>query len=256
MNQSIVDNTTKCPVIFLHGWGMNHLVWSSTIESLSQLDPSREMMALDLPGYGIDVKHNDALCLVDMANKLAQKIETRAVIVGWSLGGMVALKLAEMFPEKVEKLVLIASTPKFMQQQDWPGIKPEVLQLFSAQLKNEHRKVIERFLAIQAMGSKTARSDIKVLKDKILSLPLPNISVLEKGLDILQHEDLRESYSNCNVPISMLFGRLDSLVPASQVDLLRTLLPTAEINVLAHASHAPFISHPAETLSFLIESLA
>ena len=70
--------------------------------------------------------------------------------------------IAAHWPEKVAKVVLVASTPFFAEQNDWPGIKPNVLNTFKEQLVSHREKTIERFLAIQAMGSESARDDISI----------------------------------------------------------------------------------------------
>ncbi|MDC2889767.1 hypothetical protein [Psychrosphaera algicola] len=75
-----------------------------------------------------------------------------------------ATQLAITQPEKILNLGLVASSPKFMADGNWPGIQPAVLDQFANQLDNEHKAVIERFMAIQAMGSVSAKQDIKELK--------------------------------------------------------------------------------------------
>jgi hypothetical protein len=51
---------------------------------------------------------------------------------------------------------------------------------------------VERFLALQTMGTETARQDARTLKQTVLSLPMPDVEVLNGGLEILKTVDLRE----------------------------------------------------------------
>ena len=107
-----------------------------------------------------------------------------------------------------------------------------------------HReKTIERFLAIQAMGSESARDDIKQLKLLLNQYPAPKEQALSAGLDILQHDDLRAMFAQLTVPIVGIFGRLDALVPYRALKKMQALQPNFDYEVIDKASHAPFISH-------------
>ena len=83
-----------------------------------------------------------------------------------------------------------------------------VMQQFSGALSANLPLTVERFLAIQAMGSATARQDIKQLKQAVLSLPLPTAAVLASGLDILATADLRPQLCRLQMPIFFCGGRL------------------------------------------------
>ena len=110
---------------------------------------------------------------------------------------------------------------------------------------------VERFLALQTMGTETARQDARMLKQTVLSLPMPEVEVLNGGLEILKTADLREPLASLTVPHLRIYGYLDGLVPRKVVPLLDALWPESESMVVAKAAHAPFISHPAEFCSAL-----
>lgn len=244
-------------LVLLHGWGMNRHVWD-LIEPELAFNYDGEILALDLPGFGesaMSENQSEHYDLHFMAEQLASKIEDNAVIVGWSLGGLVALYLAKHFPHKVSRVVLVASTPLFAQTQDWPGIKPQVLADFNQQLIENSKATIERFLAIQAMGSATARQDSKALKKLLSQQPNASEWVLKQGLDILENQDLRQTFSELAQPVSGIFGRLDALVPYKAIAQMQQLRSDFDITVLDKASHAPFISHKEEFISALRTSL-
>ncbi|MFY8273810.1 pimeloyl-ACP methyl ester esterase BioH [Pseudoalteromonas sp. SSDWG2] len=238
-------------LVLLHGWGMNREVWDLIEPELSFIFDG-EVKALDLPGYGyhqIDKAANYTCDLAGMAKKLAEQIQDGSVIAGWSLGGLVALYLAHFYPKKVSKVILIASSPFFAHSDDWPGIKLDVLELFNKQLTENSAKTIERFLAIQAMGSQSARQDIKELRALIGQAPATDSEVLKQGLDILEHHDLRGEFASLSQPIGAIFGRLDALVPYKAIGKMQQLRPQLNIAVIDKASHAPFISHKEEFIA-------
>ena len=185
----------------------------------------------------------------DAAALLSEELKPQSILMGWSLGGLFALYIAKHWPDKVSKIILVASTPFFAEQAHWPGIKANVLDQFKEQLVNHREKTIERFLAIQAMGSESAREDIKQLKQLLNKYSAPNTEALIAGLDILQNEDLRDLFTRCPVSIKAIFGRLDALVPYRAIAEMLVLNPEFEYEVLDKASHAPFISHKKEFLS-------
>ncbi|NMS24626.1 alpha/beta fold hydrolase, partial [Vibrio parahaemolyticus] len=119
------------------------------------------------------------------ANLVVQGAPEKAIWLGWSLGGLVATHVALNMPERVAKLITVASSPKFAAEKPWRGIQPNVLSAFTSQLLEDFSLTIERFMALQAMGSPSARKDVKQLKQAVLSRPQPNPESLLVGLNIL-----------------------------------------------------------------------
>ncbi|MGL5588977.1 MAG: pimeloyl-ACP methyl ester esterase BioH, partial [Aeromonas veronii] len=110
---------------------------------------------------------------------------------------------------------------------------------------------IERFLAIQAMGSEHARDDIRQLRHWLAERPTPQFAALEAGLTLLADIDLREPLRELDLPWLRVYGRLDSLVPKAAIPLLDDLYPASRSVTLNKASHAPFISHPDEFIEIV-----
>jgi pimeloyl-[acyl-carrier protein] methyl ester esterase len=238
----------KPTLVLLHGWGVNHAVWAKLLELLPADQP---VLALDLPGYGLASQAPAPYSLDAVAKQVAAQIPAGSLLLGWSLGGLVASQIALAEPAKVRALALLASSPCFMAQADWPGMSAQVLQQFAQSLSTDLALTVERFLAIQSMGSSSARQDTRLLKQAVLALPLPDARVLAAGLDLLQQCDLRLELPSLRMPLTYCFGRLDSLVPVRIAELLPAYLPTAQIHVFSKASHAPFISHSDEFASWL-----
>ena len=176
----------------------------------------------------------------------------KAIWLGWSLGGLVASQIALTHPERVQALVTVASSPCFSARDEWPGIKPDVLAGFQQQLSDDFQRTVERFLALQTMGTETARQDARALKKTVLALPMPEVDVLNGGLEILKTVDLRLPLQNVSMPFLRLYGYLDGLVPRKVVPMLDKLWPHSESYIFAKAAHAPFISHPDEFCHLLV----
>lgn len=247
-------SSEKTPIILLHGWGMNKTIWSEVIKLLPQNIQAR-IRCLDLPGYGDNRLELDDYNLAALTSWLASEVDKPSIVIGWSLGGLLAQNLTFCFPEKVIKLGLIASSPKFMKSDTWPGIKSDVLTLFLNQLSKDHVKTVERFLAIQAMGSESARKDITALKNVVLNVELPSQIALQEGLRILQDVDLTEQLSQLTCPVFALFGKLDSLVPIAVEQEVKKINPNIQTSCFDKSSHAPFISDTAKFNAWLIKNI-
>jgi pimeloyl-[acyl-carrier protein] methyl ester esterase len=238
-------------IVLLHGWGVNNQVFRPLQHALQQY----RVHYVDLPGFGLSPNIDGEI--TQWAQALAEQLPQQAIWIGWSLGGLIASQVAINHPESVAGLVTIASSPCFMAREAinlvpvWFGIQPDVLAQFSSQLNRDLSRTVERFLAIQAMGSDNPKADIQQIKSLVLSKPLPTQQGLAQGLDMLAQVDLRATIAQIRQPWLRIWGKLDSLVPKKII----TALPNSdniEDVILNKASHAPFISHPDAFLNHLL----
>ena len=245
------------PLVFIHGWGLNSAVWQPCLEHLKD---KFEVITIDLPGFATN--NNAQLTdysLEALANIMQQVVAKPAVYIGWSLGGLIASQITINYPKQVLGLVTIASSPQFVEEKNWPGIKSDVLAMFHRQLAQDTKKTISDFLKIQAMGSPNVRQDIKKIRDLVMQYAQPNQQVLGDSLGLLTSSNLSNNLGNVNQPFLRLYGKLDGLVPQSVIPLINKLAPNSQCHIFQQASHAPFISHQEEFLhvlqSWLIERL-
>lgn len=231
-------------LVFLHGWGLNSAVWTDLAASLSH---DYRITLIDLPGFGVNNRycpqHYDLDAITAM---VAEILPQNSVLVGWSLGGLVAQKLAIEYSANIDRLICVNSSPKFMAEPDWPGIKPEVLDAFASQLHSDVGATVNRFLAIQAMGSSRAKADILALRSLLDKRPAPAAGALSGGLRILQQADIRPQLQAIGCPTLRIYGKKDSLVPVAVMDETERLQPASVSMLFPAASHAPFISHARE----------
>lgn len=242
-------------VVFLHGWGMNANIWQPFFEFAKNID--FDLIAIDLPGYGEHRNFvSESKSLASMTAFIDQRIEEDCIILGWSLGGLVAKMLAHTYPEKYQKVITVCSSPFFVEEDNWSGMKRDVLRMFSEQLLVDHEQLLKRFVALQTMGVSGAPSQNRLIMKHLSSHATPHNEVLKNGLAILEREDIRTQLTEVTVPHLAIFGKLDSLVPRKAINNIAQLNANMQVETFDKASHAPFISHPErflETLQQFIE---
>ncbi|MBT1451437.1 pimeloyl-ACP methyl ester esterase BioH [Glaciecola sp. XM2] len=245
-----LNHGTDLNLTFLHGWGMNHRIFTHFTQRLeSQLHDHGytgiRINSLDLPGYGtLHSAPASDMTLTDMADYLTPLLAENTVLLGWSLGGLVAQQIALGHSNKLKGLITLCSTPKFASRHLWKGIEPDVLNSFVKQLQNDREKTIKRFLTIQNLGQASAKTDVQQMLQILSDMPAPSAATLQQGLAILASEDLRERVAQIDVPTLRVYGRLDALVPHQSIAAIEALHPNAKSIVYPKASHAPFMSHP------------
>jgi pimeloyl-[acyl-carrier protein] methyl ester esterase len=240
-------------LVMLHGWGMNSAVWS---EFADRLADRYRLWLVDLPGHG-QSEYSGQQTLVDWARACLTAGPPEGVWLGWSLGAEVALQAALQAPERVKALVSLCGTPRFVQAEDWTAaMARQTLDQFISASRHDHRKTLERFLALQVRGSEQARENLRALKQRLRSKPDPDPSALDAGLALLKTVDLRHRLSRLDCPTGWLFGERDTLVPAAVAGSLRERrLPGGWTEIIPGAAHAPFLSHPDETQAALLAML-
>jgi pimeloyl-[acyl-carrier protein] methyl ester esterase len=232
------------PVIALvHGWGMNARVFDMLAGLLAD---DFEVRALDLPGHGgRDAPAENTL--QGWADDLARQLPDQATLLGWSLGGQVAMRAALDHPRKVGRLVLLASTPKFVAAENWErGMAPADLRDFGAALLADPQATLLRFLSLQTRGMSGQKTLLQQLRQTLLAAPAASREALAGGLAILRDTDLRDELPSLTQPALILHGALDTMTPPEAGAWLAETLPAAQHVEFSRAAHAPHLSHCAE----------
>ena len=229
-------------LLLLHGWAMHGGVFAPLVRALA----SRfEVIAVDLPGHGGSRDSALPLDLDVVADALALLLAERALVVGWSLGGLVATALAARHPDRVRGLAMIAASPRFVQAPDWPaGMDPRVFELFGEELGRDYRGTLDRFLMLEAHGSAQLREELRFLRDAVYARGEPAPRALREGLGLLQNSDLRTALPGLAAPSLWLSGRRDRLVSPQAMQAAAALAPRSRFQQYEHAGHAPFLTEP------------
>lgn len=229
------------PVLaLLHGWGMNARVFDALAARLAD---RAEVRALQLPGHGGRAALADN-SLAAWADDLAAQLPDGAAVLGWSLGGQVALRAALDHPRKVARLILLATTPRFVAAADWPhAVTATELDAFGNALLADPQATLLRFLSLQTRSADGRKSLLQDLRRSLATLPPPQPAALAAGLAILRDSDLRGDVGALARPALVLHGALDTLAPAAAGRWLAAALPQARHHEFERAAHAPQLSH-------------
>ncbi|MES9860238.1 MAG: pimeloyl-ACP methyl ester esterase BioH [Candidatus Thiodiazotropha sp. LLP2] len=240
------------PLVMLHGWGMNSAVWHDFSRQLAR---RYEVTLIDLPGHGLS-PYSGQQSIDAWANACLEVAPDRAVWIGWSLGSMVTMKAILSAPERVRGAVIIAGMPKFVKSEEWPhAMALRTLNQFIELMGDDMTRALERFLALQMLGSDLAVEVLRELKVRLRERPDPNPEALHAGLELLKHCDLRERLAEITCPMSWIYGGRDSLAPSRASEILQQWLSDPVVHIIEKAAHTPFLSHPIETEKLVIESL-
>ena len=235
--------STRPVLALVHGWGMNSRVFDALAGLLAD---DFDVQALDLPGHGgrEALAHNT---LQSWADDLAQQLPDGATLLGWSLGGQVAMRAALDHPRRISRLILLAATPRFVASDDWPhAMAPNDLNDFGAALLADPQATLLRFLSLQTRGMDGQKAMLQQLRQTLLAAPQPQGAALSAGLDMLLTTDLRDKLKQLRQPSLVLHGALDTLSAPAAGAWLADTLPDACYVEFPRAAHAPHLSHAAD----------
>ncbi len=240
------------PLVMIHGWGMHSGVWQPLIKRLS----AKYMLYLvDLPGMGSS-RPVEPYHLYNLADEVAEVIPGVSDVLGWSLGGLVAQRIALNQPDRIRRLILVGSTPKFVSGTDWlAGVDPANFSAFAEQVNHDYKATVLQFLTLQCMKASDARSTIKQLRQSFETKPTPTQTTLQRALNILLESDLRAESANIRKPTLLIHGDRDTLAPVQAAHWMMQQLPVGFLRVISGAAHAPFLSHSDQFLETLNQFL-
>lgn len=231
------------PVVLLHGWAMHSGVWGPLLAHLAK---RHRVYAVDLPGHGRS-KPVDPFTLDGIVDALGATFSDDAhplSVLGWSLGGMIAMRWARVHSERIARLVLVCTTPRFVAAPDWPHATPaSTLTRFGDELHVAWKETVQRFLALQINGSEHARTVLAALRAQLFARGEPSPRMLAAGLALLRSEDLREEVRAIDRPALVVAGSRDTLTPAAAGEWLAATLPHGRFVPIEGAAHTPFLSH-------------
>lgn len=231
------------PLVFLHGWTMTHQVWDRQVQDLAA---DYRLILPDLRGHGDSDKpvgpYDPARHAADVG-ALMEQLDLRDVtLVGWSFGGMTAMKTAAAHPERLAQLVLInAAGPKYLATGDFPhGHTEETLQEW---LQRERDELAPwRRFCMEAMP--------RVPYDELFthwlwtqSMRAPSWAAAPM-LEAYARADLREDLDAIRAPALILHGLHDVFCAPEAARYVAARLEGAEMVEFADSGHSPQWEEP------------
>ena len=239
-------------LVLLHGWAMHSGIFAPLVDRLAA---HFTIHLVDLPGHGRSA--GLPLTLEHAAAQVADAVPARALWLGWSLGGLVALHAAATRPAQVRGLVMLAASPRFVRADDWPlGMDASIFREFAQALGSDYRGTLDRFLMLEAQGSDRVREELRLLRAEVFAHGEPAADVLCDGLGLLEDSDLRAALPGLSMPSLWIAGRRDRLVSPAAMQAAAALAPASAFHQVDSGGHAPFLTHADEVAAALREFAA
>ena len=241
-------------LLLLHGLACDHRTWAPVIEKLAR---RYTVIAPDLLGHGLSDKPRADYSVGGYANGMRDLLTIlgidKVTVVGHSLGGGVAMQFAYQFPERTERLVLVA--PGGLGQDVSPAVRAISLEAFEwamgvATLPGM-RQVLTGALRTLARLPLTATRDLGEAAGIVDSFQDP--AARRAIRHVVSHVvDLRgqvitmldRAYLTEAMPLCVIWGADDMVIPPSHAEAVKDLAPGAQVHVIGNAGHFPHRDHP------------
>lgn len=225
------------PVWLIHGWAANRRVF----DPLAQRLPGHTVHTPELPGHG-NAPFDGHFNITATADAWAEHLAEPVHLLGWSLGGAVALTLAARHPGKVRSLCLTAAFAKLQAEPDYPeGLRQIALHKMLPLFAQDYPKYMRQFLQLQFLHAPNCRG---LLQHALETVPTPGAPpALAEALAAAERFDGRPLLSAVRCPVLLVFGSKDAITPPRMGAYLQEHLPGSRLHLIDGAAHAPFLSH-------------
>jgi len=223
------------PRLFLHGWGQAPSVWQT-----AKISDRVDDILLPLPGHG-GAEDVAAEAWLDWLS--AQLPDDPVHLVGWSLGAMLAMQLAQRLPQQVTSLTLYAATPCFCNNSSWlNGVSTAQLESIGDSVCGAKRaQGLTRFTRLMLYGEISGRAVLQQASAQHLAnIPLPTADGLAAGIILLRELDLRMIVPTIQQPVTLIHGTADAIVPIAAGRWLVQQLPQAQSHWRTGYGHMPW----------------
>lgn len=228
------------PLCLIHGWGLD----SSFLTPIADMFPERDVMLIDLPGYGRSLALKGVIRhFGDAVQALYNTIPEGADVMAASLGSIYAIRALSAFKTpKAASLVTICSNARFPQDPNWPGLSADLFYKCSTMLTPRRcLRVLHLFIKMQTLNNHARGGEF--MQRRLAACTLPDYETLQYGIRVAGFADVRADLEHLKIPCLQLFGARDRLVPSSLVyalgpDELRSFY------VFANSAHNPYLTEP------------
>jgi pyruvate dehydrogenase E2 component (dihydrolipoamide acetyltransferase) len=240
------------PVLLLHGFGADLNTWMFTQPALAD---GRQVIALDLPGHGGSVKQLDRADAESLAAVLDHALNALGVqrlhLVGHSMGGGIAISFALRQPERAATLTLISSA----------SLGPEINAAFidgflRAARRREAIEVLNRLVHDRTLVSRAMVEDVLRYK-RLDGVPQALAAFAEEWFPGgRQRAGLSNAVAALKLPVQIIWGREDRIIPVAHAEDLASRLPVHIIEQTGHLPHMEKAGEVNRLIKRLIENQA
>ena len=230
--------TNLCPpLLFIPGWGMDKSIWKYQIEYFNQ-----NYRTLAVSPEGDANASNDRMKVhTEHLLGIIKNLKFNNInLVGWSMGGMLAINFAFLHPEYVKKLVLVSTPAKFVASKDYDaGISHSAMQSFINKFKKSPLKMLSNFASLILKNGDFGKADLNLIKQS------SNVSNKDKALQnllLLKDCDLRDKLNSIKVSTLIIHGRDDMVCPYACADYLHNKIKNSILYTFECAGHIPFVT--------------
>ena len=230
-----IDEGSGKPVLFLHGWGARGETYRCILDMLS---PYMRVIAPDMPGFGQSDEPSFGYGTEHYAGFVRAFMKElgidRAVVIGHSHGGRVALFLAENPPEDftVSKLILIDSAGLIRKKS------------FAQKCKIARYKAAKFFLG-SALVKRISPDALEKLRRRNGSADYAAASpVMRQSMVKVINENLRPSLSSISVPTLLIWGDRDTDTPPEHAEIMEKEIPDCGLVMIRGGGHFSFLTDP------------
>ncbi len=241
-------------LLLLHGLGCDHTTWEPVIDALAE---DYTVLAPDLLGHGQSAKPRADYSVGGYANGMRDLLTVlgidKVTVVGHSFGGGVAMQFAYQFPERTERMALVSSG----------GLGPEVSPVIRAITTPGYHQAmgvltmpvlrhvgVAGLRALHATGSRHTRdlgevaAIYQTFRDPHARAAIRHVvsAVVDWRGQVVTMAD--RAYLTDAMPMAVVWGRDDHVIPVSHAANAAALAPKARIEVLDDAGHFPHKDHP------------
>lgn len=230
------------PLVLIHGYPLDHSIWN---DITPLLENDYDLILPDLRGFGESAAIDSPYSISDIASDLAALLNSLGVeqtaLAGHSMGGYVALAFAKAFPDRVNGLALISSQAAA----DTPERK-EGRYKTAADVAENGVQIVADAMTDKLSPSQRVRDIVRPL---IAKQSVFGVAGALKAM--AEREDLTSFIASFKLPLVLLHGNADGLIPVDRAREIKSLLTTAHLVELAGAGHMPMMEMPKETAAAL-----
>ncbi|MEG1623172.1 MAG: alpha/beta hydrolase, partial [Alistipes sp.] len=237
-------------VVLLHGYLESLLVWDDFIPLLYK---QVRVITLDLPGHGISEVKGEIHTMDYLAEVVKEALDVlgvgRCTLIGHSMGGYVALAFCEKYPERLEGLVLLSSTPNPDSEEKKSNRQREIALIRAGKKELIARTAPEVGFAVDNRPRMTEAIE-DLVEQAFLTEDAGIIAILN---GMATRKDENEMFRNAPVRELFIFGRKDEYIPAVVAEALAASHPQAQVVWLGNSGHMGFIEEPQATAQAILD---